>query len=178
LRASISTTERIQALKIRSVNEKVGTQPKFEVEFPRDFILVVDTREQDALFKVPMKGLVIVRDTIPSGDYSIRGFEDCIAIERKSVNDLYGSVFTESESSKLIRISLLDRKWLLIEGTQDEVLSWQYFSTIHPNSMRGKLVSIEVRLGIPVHYEPDRHKAERWIVDRLVKFYKTKREVG
>ena len=150
----------------------------FEHSFPDDFILVVDTREQDALFKRPVKGLVMVRDTIPVGDYSVRGFEREIVVERKSLNDLYSSMFGdwERESKKLVKIAEYNRKWLLIEGTEDEVLRYQQFSTVHPNSMRGRLVSIQIRLGIPVYYSATRKDAERFILDVLIKYYRVKRE--
>ena len=152
--------------------------PKFEHNLPSDFILVIDTREQDALFKRPIKGLVTVRDTIPAGDYSVRGFESEIVIERKSINDLYGSLFSdwEREGAKLLKIAELKRKWLLIEGTEDEVLSFQQFSTVHPNSMRGRLVSIQIRLGIPIYYARTRSDAERFTLDILTKYYRIKRE--
>lgn len=64
------------------------------------FEIIVDTREQlpytfgqipgrtpDEMMVVP----TIVRG-LPSGDYSIQGMESLIAIERKSLDDLYGSV--------------------------------------------------------------------------------------
>jgi DNA excision repair protein ERCC-4 len=151
---------------------------EFEHSFPNDFILVVDTREQDALFKRPVKGLVMVRDTIPAGDYSVRGFESEIVIERKSINDLYGSMFSDwdRESKKLLKIAEYRRKWLLIEGREDEVLQFQQFSTVHPNSMRGRLVSIQVRLGIPIYYASTRKDAERFVLDILTKYYRVKRE--
>ena len=41
----------------------------------------------------PPKGLTIVRDKLDIGDYSVRGFEREIVIERKSLGDLYGSCF-------------------------------------------------------------------------------------
>lgn len=150
----------------------------FEHNFPEDFILVVDTREQDALFKRPLKGLVMVRDTIPAGDYSVRGFESEIVIERKSINDLYGSMFGDwdRESKKLLQIAEYRRKWLLIEGPESEVLKFQQFSTVHPNSMRGRLVSIQIRLGIPIYYAATRKDAERFVLDMLTKYYRVKRE--
>lgn len=150
----------------------------FEHSFPKDFILVVDTREQDALFKRPVKGLVMVRDTIPVGDYSVRGFETEVVVERKSINDLYGSMFSDwdRESKKLLKIAEYRRKWLLIEGREDEVLSFQQFSTVHPNSMRGRLVSIQVRLGIPIYYAATRKDGERFVLDILTKYYRVKRE--
>lgn len=157
---------------------KSGTKPSFEFEFPEGFILVVDTREQNQLFKRPLKGLVLVRDKLEVGDYSIRGFESLITIERKNLNDLYMSCGRERENFKqrLEKMKNYERKWLLIEATESDVLSWQEFSQLHPNVVRGMLASIEVRYGIPVHYEPNRHNCERWILDRFLKYFRLKRK--
>jgi ERCC4-type nuclease len=159
-------------------NGKVGTQPKFDFTFPEGFVLIVDTREQAALFKKPPKGLLVLRDTVPCGDYTVRGFETEIVIERKSIPDLYNSLFSdwERELKKLCRISEYKRKWLVVEGSEDETLCWQLHSGVHPNSMRARLCAIQIRLGIPIHYAATRHSAERFILDLLLRFYRDKRE--
>ena len=57
-------------------NPKAGQIVKFTFDFPKGFIIVIDTREQAPLFigSLP-RGLLIVRDTLDVGDYSVRGFE-------------------------------------------------------------------------------------------------------
>lgn len=162
-------------------NPKAGQIPEFKYDpFPKDFTVVVDTREQDPLFlsKRPLKGLLIIRDKLSVGDYSIRGFEEQIAISRKTIVDLYSSLFSnwERELTQLQRLSTYEWKCLVIEGSESDVLKWQYYSKVHPNSMKGRICSIEIRLGIHFHYEPDRKKLERWVLDRLLKFYRMKRE--
>jgi ERCC4-type nuclease len=158
-------------------NGRVGTQPKFEYSFPDGFVLITDTREQMGLFKKPPKGLLIVRDTLTVGDYSVKGFENEIVIERKSIPDLYNSLFSdwERELKKLCKISEYKRKWLVVEGSEDETLCWQAFSQVHPNSLRARLCAIDIRLGIPIHFATTRNNAERFILDRLIRWYRDKR---
>lgn len=163
----------------QKVNPKYGQQVKFEFDYPEGFILIVDTREQNALFlKKPPKGLVITRDYLLIGDYSVKGFETVIAIERKSKEDFISSITNGRErfEKEIYQLGQYERRWLVIESTEQDLLCWQQYSQVHPNSIRGSLVSIEVRYGVPVHYEPDRRKLERWILDRLVKEYRIKRE--
>ena len=64
---------------------------------PAGFLLVQDTREQKPLFTDPPDGLEVITDTLPHGDYSIRGFEDRFAIERKQMSDFYGYIGKERE---------------------------------------------------------------------------------
>jgi ERCC4-type nuclease len=148
------------------------------ISYPEDFVLVIDTREQAGLYRRPPKGLVVVRDTLPAGDYSVRGFETEVVIERKSVMDLYNSMFGDwvRELKKLEKIKEYHRKWLVVDGSEDEVLRWQEYSQVHPNSMRGRLCAIDVRLGIPIHYAATRQDAERFVLDRLIRYYKDKRD--
>ena len=146
-------------------------------EIYKDFILTIDTREQQALFRRPPKRLTIVRDTIPTGDYSIKGFFSEIAFERKSLPDLYTCLgkdrgrFTE----ELRRFRDIDHRFLVIEGTEHEVLTPQYYSQIAPASVRMALVSIELKYGLHIYYGT-RKDIERYILDRLRKFYLYKRK--
>ena len=50
---------------------------------------VVDTREQRPLDLTPLKS---VPGTLATGDYSVRGLEHVVAIERKSLDDLLGCI--------------------------------------------------------------------------------------
>jgi ERCC4-type nuclease len=168
--------------KYKPADSKVGTMPDFEYTFPDGFTLVIDTREpSNGLFMPkPPKGLSMVRDTLATGDYSIRGFETLISIERKEVPDLIHCCGADRDrfQDQLTRLSKLAHRWLLIEGTEEETLSFQPYTQMHPNHIRGALVSIEVRYGIPVHFSRTRKSAERWVLDILTKFYRIKREEG
>lgn len=56
---------------------------------PEQVVAVVDTREQLPLDLAPLQ---TVAGTLSTGDYSVRGLEHAIAIERKSLGDLLGCV--------------------------------------------------------------------------------------
>jgi len=138
---------------------------------------VIDTREQDALFKRSVKGLTLCRNTLPTGDYSIVGFEDQIAVSRKTVSDLYSSLFAdwEREIKVFERMAGMEWKALVIEGHEDDIYRWQDYSQVHPNSMRGRLCAIEIRFKLPVYYG-GRKDLERWILDRFIRYYRDKRD--
>ena len=165
-------------MKIKLNDPKIGTQPKFEHSFPDGFVLVIDTRENDALFKRPLKGLVTVRNTLATGDYSIRGFENGIAVERKNLSDLLSSLGGNRDRFKreLEKLKEYERKWIFVEATHQEALSYQEYSLMHPNAVRQSIVSIEIRLGIPFYFQPDRRQMERHLIDLFVNYYKVNRE--
>ena len=151
--------------------------PKFEYTFPEGFVIVRDTREQTGLFIKPPKGLLIVRDTLKLGDYSIRGFEQSIAVERKNIDDLWTSLTVNAKDfkRKMVALAAYERRWILIDGVESEYLAHRIDRKIHPNQIRQALASIEGRIGIPVHQSESIEASERWIIDVFIKYYCEKR---
>ncbi len=157
--------------------------------YPPGFCLVIDTRESGKyLFQKPPKGLITVRDKLDAGDYSIRGFEDRITIERKHILDFYECLIKERTNKRGVKrggrerftreLKLMQQyEWsrILIHGTEKEVLDPASIgSGMHKNSVRSSIVSIEVKLGIPFYYAATKKDAERFILDRLLKYWRWK----
>jgi len=167
---------------IYSRNPKLGAPVKpWEFSIPSDFVLLIDTREQSPLFvPKPPKDLLIKRTTLPSGDYSCLNWESSIAFERKTIEDLCGCLGKDRDRFRreLDRLCAYERKYLIIEAYEHDLLRYHEFSQMEPNAIRGSLVAIELKYcpGIIVHYEPDRAQLERWVLDRLLYFTKFKRE--
>lgn len=107
------------------------------------FTLTIDTREQspfqfksfraDAKHARTVKGLKIIPDLfiptitqgLPTGDYSIQGHESSIAIERKSLNDLYGTLGGGRErfERELVRLSQMKVAHIVVEADWMAVLT-------------------------------------------------------
>ena len=152
---------------------------KQDVIIPEGFCLIVDTREQDPLFRKPPKGLLIVRDTLRAGDYSCKGFNNNIAIERKGLNDFYGSIGNGRDRFKRELELLKGYQWagLIIEAEESTVLSANsIYTQMHPNAIKQTIVSIELRYRINIYYAKCRADAERWVLNRLMYFYTLKRK--
>jgi ERCC4-type nuclease len=159
--------------KIRAVNYS-GLKPHI---VPEDMVVVVDTREQEPLWcpKTP-KGLTIVRDTVKVGDYTIRGMENMIGIERKKVTDLLSYLTSERDRTreKLYELKKLDFRALVIEVYESELWLPKFYSNISPEVIRQSLVSFEVKFGLHVYYGT-RADLERKVLDWLIYFYNLKR---
>jgi ERCC4-type nuclease len=150
---------------------------------PPDFVLIQDTREQRPLFTRIPKGLTIQSATLKDGDYSIRGFESSFAIERKNISDLYPYCSTEREKT-LIKMQRFRKMvdsggWvgLCIEEKESTVYQHQVFTKIHPENVRGAIISFAIRYHINVYFAGNRDNAGRWILDHAVKFYRVKHEI-
>ncbi len=144
------------------------------ISIPEGFVLVVDTREQAPLF---FDEQWVVRKGLKQGDYSIVGFEEEIVVERKNIADLYSTLGKGRDRFKREVERLEGYKWkgLLIEGGEDRVYTVNKFSALHPNSLYHSLSSLEVN-GFHIYYAKDKRWARWWVLSRLTRWYKYKRE--
>ena len=145
------------------------------IEIPDGFKLVVDTREQTPLFLTYRPWIIYKK--LDQGDYSVLGFEDKIAIERKSISDLLSVIGKNRErfEREIARLKNYWWKGLLIEGTEKDVYDVHRFSSVHPNARYHSLASFEIR-GFHIYYAEDKRKARWWVLTRLIKFYRHMRE--
>lgn len=98
------------------------------------FTVIVDTREQAPwLFRDIKAGkqdnfadiIVDYRvETLQTGDYSIAGFEDRVCIERKSIDDAFGTFGGDRErfERELDRMEAFDFAAVIVEGSWASVL--------------------------------------------------------
>lgn len=159
---------------------KVKVNKSFEPAphiIPDGMVVVVDTREQNPLWlPKPPKGLVLCRDTLQHGDYSIKGFESKFAIERKST-DLFAYLTSERTKTKekLQKIITCDFKALVIEFSEYELLYQpQFYTNISIEVIRQSLISFEIKYGLHVYYG-ERRDIERKVLDWMIYYYNLQR---
>lgn len=128
-----------------SVLESIRAQPE------KHCVVRVDSREKTPWLLPAWRTEVV---TMKEGDYGIAGFSSMsnpeFIVERKSVEDLVGSVtssrerfFREIERMRAYRFAAI-----IIEGSQREVEGGAYHSQARPESILQTLAAIEVRAGI------------------------------
>jgi ERCC4-type nuclease len=148
-------------------------------KFPDGMIVLQDTREQTPLFgsRLP-KGLVLCSATLKDGDYSIQGFQDKIAIERKGISDLlsYCTVEREKTKAKMERFRKMDFVALVVESRESDLYRPYMHSSISPEVIRQALVSFQVRYGVHV-YIGVRENLSRYVLDIMIKYYRVQREL-
>lgn len=139
------------------------------VGFPEDlppirlnpFIILIDNREK-APYRftgIPDKAkyggslhVPTEHRYLPTGDYSIDGLETRFALERKSLEDLYGTIGQHRErfEDELERLNALDFAAVIIEATQREIWApsrhrpdWR--SRLDPRAVEGSIVAWSIR---------------------------------
>jgi ERCC4-type nuclease len=126
-----------------------------------DFTIIVDTREQTPwCFPEDQQ---VVRAGLPAGDYSIRGYEETIALERKSLNDLVSTVIHQRDRffKELVKLKSYRRKLVVVEGDVSDIFELRYNSKAHPFSILGAIQNYHAIFNIPFVFWGSREYAER-----------------
>lgn len=128
-------------------------------------IALVDTREQTPLDLSPLS---VESTTLPTGDYTLKGLESIVAIERKSLDDLLGCVGRERErfDREVQRLLAYPVRVLVIESTWGEIDLGQWRSKITPEQVIGSLLAWEA-MGLSVHLAGDHRRAGKHVARLL-----------
>lgn len=142
---------------------------KFE---PPPFVLVYDTREQ---LPFALTGFAAMKETLDAGDYSILGYEDRVAVERKSYLDAWGSMSTgRARFERCVkRLAALDRAAIVIECSLTQLATQPgRIERTTPASVVGGLISWSAQYALPVFFCDTREQAERVTIRFLASWFK------
>jgi DNA excision repair protein ERCC-4 len=107
--------------------------------------IVIDTREKHPYsFDGSDRGTI--RKALPAGDYSLEGFEDSIAIERKSLDDWVNTIIHNRGRFTKELAKLRDYLFaaVVIEASIHDVMTHQYKSDTTPGSVLNISNSIDM----------------------------------
>lgn len=117
--------------------------------------IIIDTREQ---LPYSFYGNDVIRKKLDTGDYSIEGFEDTFAVERKSLSDYLKSITHERDrfEREVKRGEKMEEFEVVIEATEEEVRQGNYYSNVAPLSAINTASAWEDRYNVPFHWAKDR----------------------
>lgn len=136
-------------------------------------IVIVDTREQTPFDFGRFPDVVTRRDTLPTGDYSLAGFESVVACERKGLNDLIACLQNgnrERFERELARGSALHRFCVLVEGTLEDISHHRYRSQMEPKAALQSIFAFQIRYGTAFLFCGNRTGAEYACYSLLAKY--------
>jgi len=129
-------------------------------------IIVCDTREKTPLKFRKSKHLEgVERQTLKTGDYSIKGFEELVALERKNPLDLFGSLGKGHKRFKkeLGRALEMDYFAIIIEAPfnviRDKEFEGSYYSQMRGDVIIKILYTIKFKYGIDIIFCNGRKEA-------------------
>ncbi|ELY47335.1 ERCC4 domain-containing protein [Natronorubrum sulfidifaciens] len=103
-----------------------------------EYTIVRDSREKKPY---SFDGYDVVTKKLDTGDYTVEGYEDVFAVERKSLSDLLKSITWDRDRFKneIVRADELLGFVVVIEADVQTVLNWNYDRKVHPNSVMGTI---------------------------------------
>jgi len=129
--------------------------------------IIIDSREQNPLDFPNLHATVGSLDT---GDYSIVGLTNLVAVERKSTDDLLGCVGRDRERFKreLQRLRAFRFRLLIVEASAADLdagvsglVPWR--STLQPSHVVGSLAAWCAQYGLPIWLAGDHAGAARFV---------------
>lgn len=133
---------------------------------PEDCTAVIDTREQLPLSLAPLK---TVTATLTTGDYSILGLEQVVAVERKSLTDLLQCVGRDRRrfEREVQRLLVYPVRALVIESTWDELEWGAWHVQVRPQAVVGSVLGWMSR-GLPAILAGTHENAGRYVARFLL----------
>ncbi len=130
--------------------------PRKEIR-PEDVTAIIDTREQTPWTLAPLK---TERGTLTTGDYSIKGLEREIAIERKSLGDLLGCIGQSRQrfEQEIERLQAYPVRAVIVECSWREFESGLWKPRVTPASAMGSVLGWMAK-GIPFIFAGDPNAA-------------------
>ena len=126
--------------------------------------IIQDSREQAPYaFNAPKyAGVSVEVGTLQTGDYSLRGLEDKVAVERKSLPDLVQCLGRERErfERELQRGAALDAFAVVVEASWSDLASGNFRSRIHPHAACQSVLAFMARYRVTFLFAGSRPAAE------------------
>ena len=126
------------------------------------FTCCIDTREQSPFSFTNIEPFDVIPTEyvcLKSGDYSIKGFESRVTIERKSVPDLFGSVGADRErfEREMVRLASFEYAAVVIEGDSQAIAQYaENHLQMSGKTAEHTMLSWSIKYG--VHFWPSINK--------------------
>jgi len=139
-----------------------------EKKFLSDLTIVIDSREQRPYL---FEGHNTTVQGLPIGDYGLLNCQD-IAIERKSVDDLAGTLTNGRDRFKreLQKGAVIPYFSLVIEASVSDLINGKYRSKALPQSIVQSLLSFSVKYRLPIFFAESRQHGEMITLSLLLKY--------
>ena len=137
--------------------------------------IVIDSREQHPFTFEGRDDVEVVSGSLATGDYSLAGLEDRVALERKSLADLVSCLTSggrERFERELNRGRALDYFAVVIEAGFQELTGKQYRSNMDPHAAAQSILAFQIRYKVPFVWAGSRRGAEYttyWLLSKFLR---------
>ena len=130
--------------------------------------VVVDSREQ-APFTFSGLPVEVEVGALEAGDYSVRGFERRVAVERKALGDLVGCLGADRQrfERELARLRGYDEAAVVVEAPAVALRTGRYLGRLDSGAAWQSVLAFSMRYRMPFIFCADRADAEAVTFDLL-----------
>ena len=137
--------------------------------------IIRDTREQlGYTFACITPPPLVEVATLASGDYSVKGLTDKVAVERKSLGDAFGTFGQGRDrfERELVRLSQLRFGAVVLEADWDTIIFRPPArSKLKPKTVIRSMAAWAIRHNVHFYWLPNRAAAEKWTYILLERFW-------
>lgn len=138
-------------------------------------IIIKDTREKTGYnFRRSPTCAGMEVSKLDTGDYSIKGMEHIVCVERKSISDLYLSLGKNKERfmREVDRMQEIPYRFIVIDGTLDETMKGNRFSKLTSKYISSFLFKLQLIYGIHVLFLGKGEKGREFVRELLIKAHR------
>ncbi len=131
--------------------------------------IVIDTREKNPIHFKSIKTEVMA---LKSGDYSLKGMVGDITVERKSIQDLFGSFLSGSLEKQLSRMKDKKLKALLIEGKIMDIVFGSKYTKADGRSVLKEVIGLCFKYDVLILFSENRTSSQELVKAFLLSAHK------
>ncbi|MBU1501593.1 MAG: hypothetical protein KJ905_02355 [Nanoarchaeota archaeon] len=149
-------------VKIKPIFDIFSPSRKQKIE--EKVTIIADHREKNSIVisEIIALGMEVEFNQLKVADYLVKD----VAIERKTVSDFISSMINRRLLNQLEELQQYPNRLLIIEGIDEQELysnSENFSGGMHPNSVRGFLLSIVLKYKVPIIFTRDGHDTAKFI---------------
>jgi len=147
----------------------------------KKFTIIRDTREKKGKgwnFRASANCAGVEIEKLDVGDYTVKGLEDVLMIERKTIGDLWNTLGRAVSYKRFLRemkrAENHKMKFLIIEGTLADIDRGYRYSQVPVANIHAKLVSLQLKHNLHIIFAGriDRARAYvRQLLDKMFRYH-------
>lgn len=144
-------------------------------DISKNLTIIIDSHEpKDSCYSFNSSLILTKRKKLRTGDYSLKGYEKKITIERKTLNDYVQTIIHRQKNFKkeLQRMKNMDYAIIIVEADWSDLLNKKYNCNAKPSSVMGLTISIIINWQIPIYFLSNRQIAQWFVEKYLLKHWK------
>lgn len=136
--------------------------------------IICDSREQNGYTFAEFSDVLATTGTLATGDYTLAGFADKVAVERKELPDLIACLSCDRDrfTRELERLRGFEAAAVVVEARYSDIQAGRYRSKMQPAAATQSIISIMGQYRLPFFFAGDRQGGEQFTRDFIRHYHR------